>query len=100
MSNDGDLGLGIWYLDRVEEYGRKIAGHRSRGSDRRAGDRRPICEDGRRQISASKAEVVPRENSFTHNVGTGCDGSGLVRCFVGQGRHGDFGETDSCGSGS
>ena len=33
---------------------------------------------------ASKADVVPRENSFTHDVGTGGDGSGLVRCFPGK----------------
>ena len=31
-----------------------------------------------------KAKVVPREDRFTDGVGTGGDGSGLVRCFVGQ----------------
>ena len=34
---------------------------------------------------------MPREDSFTHDVGTGGDGSGLVRCFAGQDGHGDLG---------
>ena len=34
---------------------------------------------------------MSRENSFTHNVGTGGDGSGLVRCFFWQGERGDLG---------
>ena len=39
-----------------------------------------------------------RENSFTHNLGTGGDGSGLVRCFAEQGGRGELGESDSRGS--
>ena len=34
---------------------------------------------------------MPRENSFTRNVETEDDGSGLVRCFAGQGRRDDLG---------
>ena len=52
------------------------------------------------QIDASKAEVMLRENSFTHNVGTGGDGSGVVRCFAWQGGCGDLGEPNSRGSGN
>ena len=47
------------------------------------------------KLMASKAEVVARENNFAHNVGTGGDGSGLVRCFAGQGGCGGSGEPDS-----
>ena len=47
------------------------------------------------------AEFVPRENSFTHDGDTGGNnGSGLVRCFAGQGRRGDLGEPVSHGSGN
>ena len=42
---------------------------------------------------------MSRENSFTHNVGTGGDGSGLVCCFAGRGGRGDLGEPESHGSG-
>ena len=40
---------------------------------------------------------MPRENSFTHNVGTGGDGFGLVRCFAGLGGRGDLGKPNSRG---
>ena len=43
---------------------------------------------------------MPRENSFTHDVGTGGDGSGLVRYFAGQRGPGDLAEPDSRGSGN
>ena len=42
---------------------------------------------------------MPHENSFTHNVVTGDDGSIFVGCFAGNGRRGDLGEPDSCGLG-
>ena len=35
---------------------------------------------------------MPCENSLTHNVGNGGDGSGLVHCFARQGGSGDLGE--------
>ena len=41
---------------------------------------------------------MPRKNSFTHSVRTGGDGSGLLRCFAGQGGRGDLGESNSRGS--
>ena len=46
LPSDCDLGLGIWYLEHVGERGRKVAGRRSRRSDRGVDDRRPKCEDG------------------------------------------------------
>ena len=42
---------------------------------------------------------MPRENSFTHNLETDGDGSGLVRCFAGQGGCGDLRGGDFHGSG-
>ena len=44
--SDCDLGLGIWYLDNIGEYSHRIAGRRSRHSDRGADDRSPICQKG------------------------------------------------------
>ena len=48
VPSDGDLGLGIWYLDHAEECDRKNASRRPRRSDRGADDQRPICENGLR----------------------------------------------------
>ena len=41
---------------------------------------------------------MPRENSFTHDVGTGGNGTSLVRCYAGQGGRDDLGEPDFRGS--
>ena len=45
-------------------------------------------------------KLVPRGNSFTHDVGIGDDGSGLVSRFIRQEERGDLGEPDSRGSGN
>ena len=89
MRSDCDLGLGVWYHDFVGECGREVAGCHPQRSDRGADDQRPVCEDGQRKIGVSEAEVVPRENRlFVHDVGTGGDGTDVVRCFAGQGERG------------
>ena len=43
---------------------------------------------------------MPRENIFTHNVGTVGDGSGLVRYFAGQGGRGNLEKPNSRDSGN